>query len=212
MTEQIATGILESISHAVVAIDRQWRYAYVNTAAERLTGHQREEMLGRTHWEIFPAVVGTPSDIAYHRAMDERVTVHFDEYDAPSDKWFSQTVYPSSNGVVVHTQDITDRKRAEEALQKGEERFRRYFELGLIGMAITSPEKGILDVNDEICRILGYDRSELLQMTWVALTHPDDLATDLGNFNQVMAGEIDGYSIDKRWIRKDGQVIHGTIQ
>ena len=48
-------------------------------------------------------------------------------------------------------------------------------------------------------------------MTWAELTHPDDLAADVSNFNRVMAGEIDGYSLDKRWIRKDGKVIYATI-
>jgi PAS domain S-box-containing protein len=102
---------------------------------------------------------------------------------------------------------MIERSRAEEALRASEERFRRYFELGLIGMAMTSPTKGILQVNDELCRILGYGRSELLQKTWAEMTHPDDLAADVAQFNRVMAGEIDGYALDKRWIRKDGQVI-----
>jgi PAS domain S-box-containing protein len=100
---------------------------------------------------------------------------------------------------------------SEEALRQSEERFRRYFELGLIGMAITSPTKGIIEVNDEICKILGYERGELLRMTWAELTHPDDLAFDVAQFNRVMAGEIEGYAMDKRWIRKDGQVIDATI-
>src|SRR6266404_1536418 len=95
-----------------------------------------------------------------------------------------------------------------ELMRASEESFRRYFELGLIGMAITSPGKGCLEVNDELCRILGYDRSELLQKTWAEMTHPDDLDADMVQFNRVMAGEIDGYTLDKRWIRKDGQIIH----
>ncbi|HLQ78195.1 MAG TPA: PAS domain S-box protein, partial [Terriglobia bacterium] len=89
--------------------------------------------------------------------------------------------------------------------------FREYFELGLIGMAITSPEKGCIEVNDEICRILGYERHELLQLTWAEITHPDDLALDLANFEKVIAGKCDGYSMEKRWIRKDGHVVHTTI-
>lgn len=109
------------------------------------------------------------------------------------------------------TQNITERKQDEERLRKSEERFRSYFELGLIGMAITSPTKGFLEVNGEICKILGYERSELLQMNWAEMTHPDDVATDVANFNRVTAGEIDGYSMDKRWIRKDGQIIYSTI-
>ena len=113
--------------------------------------------------------------------------------------------------VVTATLDITERKQAEEALRERDERFRIYFELGLIGMAITSPTKGIIEVNDEICRSLGYERSELLQMTWAELTHPDDVAADVADFKRVMAGEIDGYVMDKRWIHKDGQVIDATI-
>src|SRR5467141_1589093 len=103
--------------------------------------------------------------------------------------------------------ELIERQRAEEALGASEERFRRYFELGLIGMAMTSPAKGILEVNDELCDMLGYDRSELLKKTWAEMTHPDDLAADVAQFNRVMAGEIDGYTLDKRWIRKDGRTV-----
>jgi PAS domain S-box-containing protein len=106
---------------------------------------------------------------------------------------------------------IAERKQAERALRESEERFRSYFELGLIGAAITSPTKGWIEVNDEICRMLGYERSELLRMSWAELTHPDDLIADLAHFNRVLAAELDGYSMDKRFIRKDGRVIHATI-
>jgi PAS domain S-box-containing protein len=103
------------------------------------------------------------------------------------------------------------RARAEKELRESEERFRSYFELGLIGMAITSPAKILLEVNDEICKILGYERDELLKITWAEITHPDDLAADIANFERVMAGEIDGYKLDKRFIRKDGRIIDATI-
>lgn len=99
----------------------------------------------------------------------------------------------------------------EDLLRDTEERFRRYFDLGLIGMATTSPTKGILEVNDELCRILGYTRDELLQKTWAEMTHPDDLVADVAQFNRVMKGEMDGYTLDKRWVRKDGEIIHGAI-
>ena len=103
--------------------------------------------------------------------------------------------------------ELIERQRAEEALGASEERFRRYFELGLIGMAMTSPAKGILEVNDELCVMLGYERSELMKKTWAEMTHQDDLAADVAQFDRVTAGEIDGYTLDKRWIRKDDRVI-----
>jgi PAS domain S-box-containing protein len=108
-------------------------------------------------------------------------------------------------------QNITGRKDIEERLRKSEEHFRSYFELGLIGMAITSPTKGWLAVNDEFCKILGYERDEMLKKNWAEMTHPEDLAADVANFDRVMAGETDGYRLDKRFIRKDNQIIDATI-
>jgi PAS domain S-box-containing protein len=92
-----------------------------------------------------------------------------------------------------------------------DDRFRSYFDIGLIGMAITSVDRGVLEVNAELCRILGYDREELLRTRWSELTHPDDLEADVAAFQRVLDGELDGYRLDKRWIRKDGQVIDSVM-
>jgi PAS domain S-box-containing protein len=78
-------------------------------------------------------------------------------------------------------------------------------------MAIVSPDRYCLDVNDELCSLLGYEREELLGVRWTDITHPDDLAADVARFDRVLAGESDGYALDKRWIRKDGAVVHTTI-
>ncbi|MBI5928304.1 MAG: PAS domain S-box protein [Chloroflexi bacterium] len=102
-------------------------------------------------------------------------------------------------------------KRTQLALSDREERFRQYFELPLIGMALTSPDKGWIQVNDKLCDMLGYSREELAQKTWEEITYPDDRASDIEPFEQTMAGQIDGYSLDKRFIRKDGRVIFTTI-
>ncbi|HKX28650.1 MAG TPA: PAS domain S-box protein [Blastocatellia bacterium] len=121
-------------------------------------------------------------------------------------------IKPFKTGELLVRIDSRGRRgRAEDSLCQSEERFRRYFELGMIGMAVTSPNKGLIEVNEKICEILGYERSELLQMTWTELTYPDDLAADVTQFNRVMIGELDGYSMDKRWVRKDGRVIYATI-
>jgi len=107
--------------------------------------------------------------------------------------------------------DITERKRAEDELRKSEERFRSYFNMPLHGIAITSPDKGWIEVNDRICSILGYTRDELFRMNWAELTHPDDLAADVEQFNRVLSGQIEQYAMDKRFILKDGGIIWTNI-
>jgi PAS domain S-box-containing protein len=92
-----------------------------------------------------------------------------------------------------------------------DERFRQYFELGLVGMSITSSKKKFVEVNDEFCRMSGYERDELVAMDWTQVSHPEDLPFHLTNFARILAGEIDGYTIEKRLIRKDGEVRDATI-
>lgn len=99
----------------------------------------------------------------------------------------------------------------DRKIRESEALFRKYFELGLVGMAVTSLERGWLHVNDRLCEILGYTRKELLKMTWSELTYPEDLEPDLVQFNRVIEGEIGGYSMDKRFIRKDGRVIFTSL-
>ncbi len=104
-----------------------------------------------------------------------------------------------------------ERVAVGETLRRNEERLRSYFELGLIGMAITSPAKRYVEVNDKICEILGYERQELLGKRWDELSHPDDLAENVEAFERVLAGGLQGYAMEKRYIRKDGQVVHTLI-
>ncbi len=102
-------------------------------------------------------------------------------------------------------------RQVEEALRRNETRLRGYFNLPLHGIAITSPDKKWLEVNDRICSMLGYTRDELLQRNWAELTHPDDLAADEEQFNRILSGHIEQYTMDKRFIRKDGGVIWTNI-
>ncbi|HJP29818.1 MAG TPA: two-component regulator propeller domain-containing protein [Candidatus Latescibacteria bacterium] len=93
------------------------------------------------------------------------------------------------------------------AVVEREEQFRTFFEIGIVGMAFTSTKKGWLAANDYLCEMLGYPWEELRIKDWVEITYPEDLAADVAQFERVVEGEIEGYSIDKRFIRKDGRVI-----
>jgi PAS domain S-box-containing protein len=104
-----------------------------------------------------------------------------------------------------------EQRRLNDALRSQDETMRVYFDKSLIGMAITSPEKGWVQVNRALTNMLGYSAHDLTQTTWPEITHPDDLAKDREQFDRVLAGEIEGYQLDKRFIRKDGEVLRTTL-
>ncbi|MDD2310477.1 MAG: PAS domain S-box protein [Desulfuromonadaceae bacterium] len=118
---------------------------------------------------------------------------------------------PATLLVCLLFQMMAQHMRDEETLRQSEERMRLFFERQLVGMAITSPGKGWVQVNDKLCRMLGYIREELALTTWEDLTHPDDLARDLAMFNRLMSGEINDYAIEKRFICKDGAIVYTNL-
>ncbi len=100
--------------------------------------------------------------------------------------------------------------RGEDALRDSEERFRVTFEQAAVGISHVSPQGRFLRINQRLCDIWGYTREELLDLSFQEITYPDDLDRDLEKMNQVLAGEIAAYNIEKRYICKDGSVIWGN--
>ncbi|MFN8445918.1 MAG: PAS domain S-box protein [Caldilineaceae bacterium] len=100
---------------------------------------------------------------------------------------------------------------SEAELRVSEERFRSAFEQAAVGMAHLNPEGSYLRVNDRLCEILGYSRQELLQMSYMDITHADDLVTDMTQAKRLLAGEIGHYGLEKRYIRQDGSAIWSNI-
>jgi len=194
------------------------RYIEVNEGYCRLYGHTREQMLGHTSAELGIwenprerellvsglKTTGAVRDLEF-RSRTRAGELRIISLSAESIEIGGQQCLVS----ILH--DITDRIRAEQALRESEQRFRSYFDLATVGFSITGRDRRILAVNDEYCRILGYSRAELLQKTWAELTHPEDLLENEEKFNRVMAGTADAYTVDKRFLRKDGQIIHGTV-
>jgi PAS domain S-box-containing protein len=106
--------LLERMTDAFIALDRDWRIAYMNGAAVRLNGKPREASLGRSHWEEWPLTVGSEVERQYRRAMHTQLPVHFEHhYMAPGRDFRHQIhAYPSENGLSIFFRDITEEKRA----------------------------------------------------------------------------------------------------
>lgn len=114
---EFVTDILDSISDGFYAVDRDWRFTYLNPRAEEILQRSREELLGRNIWEEFPKAADLRFYSEYHRALDEGVVVDFELYDPSFGRWFEVRAYPSGTGLAVYFQDITERKRQQEELE-----------------------------------------------------------------------------------------------
>lgn len=117
---QRALEILER-GDAVFVLDRDFRVTFVNANQEKLSGTPRSQSLGRVFWDIWPTArdPGSKYWTEYHRAMDSRAPVRFEEYYAPRDLWTDVSVYPFQDGIVVFFRDATAHKRQEAELQAG---------------------------------------------------------------------------------------------
>ena len=189
---------------------------YVNPAFERISGYPAEEVMGRNCRFLQGDERDQPAleelRTALREERESRVVLRNYRKDGEP-FWNELYVSPVhddegrlTNFVGVQN-DITERRRFEEILRESEERFRATFEHAAVGAAQVGIDGRWLRVNRRLCEIVGYTQEELLGMTFADVTHPDDLDADLEKAQQLLAGEIPTYSMEKRYIRKDGSVV-----
>jgi diguanylate cyclase (GGDEF)-like protein/PAS domain S-box-containing protein len=119
----------------------------------------------------------------------------------------SGTLLEHEHVLLVMVQEITTRIAAEETLRESEQRFRATFNQAAVGIAHVAPDGRWLRVNQKLCDILGYSREELLGLAFQDITQPDDLGPDLEYMRRLLAAEIPDFSMEKRYLRKDGSAV-----
>ena len=204
--EQVRAAVEEVLDAGVLVADLDGVALDANPRVASLTGRTLHEILGRKVHELLPP--GTARDgggslvrgMGYEaRLRDEtRVEVRVVPYRDGSGR------VAGTISVVV---DITGRRSVEEALREGEARFRTIFEQSAVGIAISDPERRLLETNPAYQEMLGYTGEELYGKEISSLSHPGDEAADLELNRELLAGGMDRYQKEKRLVRKDGKTV-----
>ncbi|MBW4622002.1 MAG: PAS domain S-box protein [Cyanosarcina radialis HA8281-LM2] len=203
-------SVLTRIADQFLALDRDWRYTYVNDRVTEVTGIDREDLLGRSVWDVFPDMVGTGFDIEVHRAAAEQTPVQFEYFYPTWNRWFENHVYPSADGVSIIVTEITARKQAEEQLRESEKFLKAVNETAPNLLYIFDlNERRNVYVSPQIFPILGIlpaDVQEMDSQILAELFHPDDLDRIGQHHDRIRAAREDGiFTIEYRMKHSSGK-------
>lgn len=199
--------------------DADLRYAYVNKRVAERYGLDERKAAGITDVELMGAEAAVTVQDNDRRVLDTGQTLEAVEetpdFQGQLHQWLSYK-FPFTDAAGARyvggmALDLTDRFRAERLLRESEARFLGAFENAPIGMALVGADGQWMKVNRALCELLGYPEPELVALTFQDVTHPDDLSTDQALMEQVLAGEIPGYRMDKRYLHRDGHVVWAEL-
>jgi PAS domain S-box-containing protein len=213
--------LLESTTDFIYFKDRDSRIRFCSQTLANITGHKSwREMIGKHDLEIFPDDV---AQIYYEEELPlfrtgtpiiNRIDPYYDAEGRPG--WVSTNKWPvfaddgkTVTGIFGISRDISDFKRSEVSLRLSEARYRATFDHAAVGIAQVSTDGVFLEINRVFCDIIGYTQTEVLSQhfSFGQLTYPEDLAADMAQVQHLLSGAADHYEMEKRYIRKDGELV-----
>ncbi|MFA6223774.1 MAG: PAS domain S-box protein [Desulfomonilaceae bacterium] len=185
----------------------------VNDAWTRVFGYRRDEAIGRTTVEL-----GIYDAETYSKIMEEvrdKGSVRNVEATVRNRTGENRVVLVSREVIEIGGEpyllamglDITDRNRVENALQESEQKYRATFDTASIGIDLVDRHGNFMEVNSTLSQFLGYTPDELRRLTIMDVTHPEDALSSREMHEAIVRGETDGYRLEKRYVRKDGESV-----
>ncbi|MEG4446816.1 PAS domain S-box protein [Microcoleus sp. AT9_B5] len=211
--------MLDLANDTIAVLDLNGAISYWNLGAKWLYGWRKSQAIGQNIHKLLQTEWTQPFEVIQKAFFEKgawqgelvrtkkdgtkitvasRWTLQRDDLDRPV-------------AILEISNDISDRKRSEIALTESAQRFRATFEQAAVGMVQKTVEGKFLLVNQKLCEILGYSRQELGEKRFQEITWPGDLASELELLRQLLAAEIENYSLEKRYIRKDGELVWANL-
>jgi PAS domain S-box-containing protein len=212
--------LIESMNEGIIRSDKNDIIMFVNNRTCKIFGYKPEELIGKAGHE-FLTVEEDRHIIAEKTKL--RLNSVSDSYEIRGRKksgeiiWLSINGSPIKNdkgevvGTVAIINDITKNKETELAVKESEQRFRKIFEDSPYGIAMVNSDYRFIRINSQFRKMMGYSEKEICNLTFKDITHPEHLENDIFNIEKLIKGEIKNYNTEKRYIRKDKQIIWGEI-
>jgi PAS domain S-box-containing protein len=207
--------LFESAQDGILILDVETgRINDVNPFLVKLLGFSHGEMLGKTVGELSPF-----KDVVSNQAMLDQLQkdgyVRYEHLPLETRDGrhiaveFVSNVYQAGDKKVIqcNIRDITEHRRAEAALRESEEQFRNLFTAAATGIAISTPDGRFLRANGAYCRMLGYTEEELRELNFADVTHPEDLTLNLRMRDELLKGQRENFSMEKRYLKKNGDIV-----
>ena len=213
------TPVLETALDAVIVMKSDGAVAGWNAIAEATFGWSRDQAIGRQLSEL---IIPKRYREAHHRGVDHflatgdgplinrRVEIsglHSSGEEFPVELSITSTDLSGERVFLGFLRDISQRKAAERALKQSEARLAATYNHALVGISETDRTGRFIRANEQFSVMTGYGPDELRSMTFFDMTHPADVAEDRLLFEEQWSGARDGYAIEKRYVRKDGEII-----
>ena len=218
-TTQLFQAVADGTQDAVYVKDREGRHLMFNAAASRMVGKPIGDVLGRDDTAIFDPD-SARAVMAHDRRVMESGVADTDEKELAAGGvtrtyLVSKAPYRdgqgNSIGIIGICHDITERKRAEDTLRESEERFRGTFENAAVGIAHVDGRHRCIRANAVFCDLVDYLPTEAVGKTIESVVYPDDLPANLAQFDHVMRGELSSFRMEKRFNRKNGEIVWALL-
>ena len=217
-TQKYTRLLIESSLDMICASDKEGYITEFNAAAEKTFGYDRMEVIGR-HVSILygnpPERIKNAYEQLYEKGKFAGEVINIKKDGQKFIAYLSASVLKNDEGELVGamgvSRDISEMKKAEQELRNSEERYRAIYDQVFVGIAKMALNGRFIQVNEQMCNILGYTKEELCSKTFMDITVKEDVPTSVNVMKKLASGQIEKTTFEKRYLHKNGKIINANI-